>query len=179
MNKFGMLTLSVVVATSLAACGDNGEEFENETNGDAPEEGDDNTEVQEEEVNVDDMDDGADEGDGETEADEAWYEELPYNEFDLEAEYDHGEYEAEYEYEGGSPEVEIEDSRDGEDMELEGQAALDALSDILPEMDIDENSSDEEIQEAAIDAFNLDEDYSELEVEIEFNGDETEVEDES
>ncbi|QQK75462.1 hypothetical protein HUG15_07630 [Salicibibacter cibarius] len=185
MKKFGMLTLSAAVATSLAACGDNREEFEDETtNGDAPaDEGDDNTEVQEDEVTVDDdMDDGADEEeeDEDADADEAWYEDLTYDEFELEAEYSHGEYEAEYDYEGGNPEAEIEDTRNGEDIEMEGEEALEELAGILPEMDIDENSGDDDILDAAIDAFNLDEDYSELEVEAEFfDGGETEVEDES
>lgn len=187
MKKFGMITLSAVIATGLAACGENGEETTGEpANGDAPADAEeDDTEELENQVNVDDeMDESSNEDENEededADAEEDWYEDLPYDEFELEAEYSHGEYEAEYEYEGGNPEAEIEDTRDGEDIELEGEEALEELSAILPEMDVGENSGDDEVLEAAIDAFELDEDYSELEVEIEFLDDgETEVEDES
>ena len=63
---------------------------------------------------------------------------------------------------------------------MEGQEALDELSSILPEMNIEESSSEEEVQQAAVEAFSLDDNYDELEVDVEFpNDEETEVEQES
>lgn len=50
---------------------------------------------------------------------------------------------------------------------------------MLTQLDIDEQSTEDELIQASIDAFMLDETYSELEVEVEFfNDDEVEAEDE-
>jgi hypothetical protein len=50
---------------------------------------------------------------------------------------------------------------------------------MLTELDLDAESSEDEVLEQSIEAFNLEEDYDELEVEIEFlDDDEVEAEDE-
>ncbi|AXF56235.1 YusW family protein [Salicibibacter kimchii] len=109
-----------------------------------------------------------------------WFESLPYKEFELEVEYgDDVDYEADYEYEGGDPEAEIEDERKDKEIEISGDKALNELSHILPNIDIDENTSKDEGINVALDAFNLDSNYKELEIEIEFlDGKEMEIEDE-
>ncbi|SDJ02308.1 YusW family protein [Natribacillus halophilus] len=107
-----------------------------------------------------------------------WFESLPFKEFELDVEYDDdAEYDADYEHEGGAPEAEIEEERDGKEIEISGDEALNELSGILPNMDIDENTNREEIINAALDAFELDSNYKELEIDIEFlDGQEMEIE---
>lgn len=63
---------------------------------------------------------------------------------------------------------------------MEGQEALDQLSSILPDMNIDENTNEEEVQQAAVNDFSLEKNYEELEVDVEYpNHEEVEVEKES
>lgn len=179
MKKFGILTLSIVLATIVSACGNNGGNVEDGTSGDNPSGTNDDGIVEEEnEMNVSDGDeDVTDEG---ADTEESWFEALSFDEYEVKADYDHGEYEADFENESGDLDAEIEDSRNGVDIEMEGEEALEELSGILPEMNIDENSSEDEVLAATINAFELDENYSDLEVKIEFlNGGETEADDEA
>ncbi|QDI91924.1 hypothetical protein EPH95_12665 [Salicibibacter halophilus] len=165
MKKF-MIATGCVGAISLSAIGFSqfnasaGDDGQTTDGGEAP--------IQEEEPTV--------QTDGEK---DDWFESLPYKEFELDVEYGDREYEADYEYEGGAPEAEIEDERGDKETEISGDKALNELSEILPNMNIDENTSKEEVKQAALDAFDLDSDYKELEIEIEFlDGQELEIEEE-
>lgn len=170
-KKMGALTLTTAMLTGLAACGGGGENTDNEGTDMEEQNGDENS--------------GSGENDTEEQSEngsssENWYEDLDFQSIDVNADYADGEYQAEYEYNDGNPEADIDDSRGGEDIEMEGQEALDELSSILPEMNIEESSSEEEVQQAAVEAFSLDDNYDELEVDVEFpNDEETEVEQKS
>ncbi|WP_416147251.1 YusW family protein [Salipaludibacillus sp. HK11] len=107
-----------------------------------------------------------------------WYEELNFGTLKLAAEYEDGEYEVEYEYNEGEPEAEIEDTRDDEQVINEGEEALTELEEILPELELTNESTDEEIITEVVNVFELEEDYEELKVEIEFLEKQVEVEDE-
>ncbi|GAK08890.1 YusW family protein [Geomicrobium sp. JCM 19038] len=76
-----------------------------------------------------------------------------------------------YDYNDGEPQAVIEDNRYDEAGEIQGEEALDELATILPEMNIDDQATEEELIEEAIMAFELDEDYDEIEVEVEFFND--------
>ncbi|WP_280769553.1 YusW family protein [Salipaludibacillus daqingensis] len=108
---------------------------------------------------------------------EEWYEELNFETLDLNAEYEDGEYEVEYDYNDGEPEAEIEDTRGDKQEIKEGDEALDELEEMLPEIELTNESSDEEITAEVVNAFELDEVYEELKVRIKFFEKELEVED--
>lgn len=163
MKKFGVFTATVMMAVGVAACGtaeDNGmndniivNEGGNETEN-ADMNSEENT-TENNQINADD-------------SDSPWYENLTFYEFDLNVEYADGDYEVEYEYHDGNPKAEIEDTRDRGNIDIKGQEALDELENILPELDLTSESTDEEVFTAVINAFDLNDDYDELEVEIDF-----------
>ncbi|QQK77660.1 hypothetical protein HUG15_20115 [Salicibibacter cibarius] len=163
MKKF-MIATGCVAAISLSAFGFSQFNASAGDDGQAPKDSGE-TSVQEEETTV------------QTDGENDWFETLPFKEFELDVEYGDREYEADYEYEGGDPEAEIEDERGDEETKISGDEALNELSDILPNAGINENSNEEEVKQAALEAFDLDSDYNELEIEIEFlNGEELEIE---
>ncbi|UTR16052.1 YusW family protein [Salipaludibacillus sp. LMS25] len=100
-----------------------------------------------------------------------WYDNLDFYEFALDVAYSEGEYEVEYKYNDGHPEAEIEDSRAGSDVKMSGEEALNELGSILPELAVTADSSDDHVFEAVINAFELADNYEELEVEIDFFND--------
>ncbi|WP_233254384.1 YusW family protein [Salipaludibacillus keqinensis] len=190
MKKYGLSIGTAVLAIGLAACGtDDNNEAPNDTIGEADNAAENITNT---DNNSNDNNMNTNEGNNnennmntneETNAEDndasAWYEDLNFHEFELDVEYADGEYEVEYEYNDGNPEAEIEDSRAGADTEMEGQEALDELEGKLTQLDLTADSSEEEVFSAVIDAFDLEEDYDELEVELEFFDDgELEAEDE-
>ncbi|PRO65644.1 YusW family protein [Alkalicoccus urumqiensis] len=180
MKKYMLLT-SVVF---LGACGsENVEPVENEGT-------EDTTEVQEddvttsEEVNPEEENEALEDSEQPLEEEETdtqdWFEDLDFDEVQVEAEYEDGSYDADYEYNGGEPEAEIEDSRGGESIDLSGQDALDEMQLVLPELDVTPETSEEELQQAVLEAFGLEDDYQELDIDIEFRDDEElEMEDEA
>lgn len=177
MKKYGLVGLTTAMALTLAACG-NGEE-DTSTNGEETtnEASENNTTDDPTNSDTDQDQDEGTETNEDTES--AWYEDLNFAEFELEAEYDNEEYDVQYDYNNGQPQAEIEDTRDGAQVQLEGEEALAELEPILSQLDIDAQSTEDELIQASIDAFMLDETYNELEVEVEFfNDDEVEAEDE-
>ncbi|TMW70128.1 YusW family protein [Alteribacter natronophilus] len=182
MKKFGLSIATIALGAVITGCGtDDGDQ----NTDDQTDTGDTDNDVTESEDYDDEGADTADvdETDSDTEEEQtedgAWYEELAFYDFELEVEYGHGEYEVEYEYNDGNPEAEIEDTRDGQETEMEGQEALDHLEPIFTSLDLTEDMSDDDMRDAVLEEFDLEDDYEEFELEVEFfeNG-ETEIEDE-
>lgn len=162
MKKFKLAAFSSATALLLAACGGGAEETE------AP--GDD--ENQETEESGQDETAQSDNGG-------SWYEDLEIDEYDLDADYGDSQYEVDYDYNDGSPEAEIEDSRDGESTTMEGEEALNELENILPSMNVTADSTEGELLDESLQAFELEEDYEEIDIDVEFKNDnELETEDE-
>ncbi|MBM7096711.1 MULTISPECIES: YusW family protein [Alteribacter] len=167
MKKFGLSIGTLALTFSLAACGD-AEEQQDDTATD------DNGEVEqhEEDESDDELgledDEEADDGELADEASDAWYEDLNFIDFQLDAQYEEGDYSVEYNYNEGTPEATIEDARTEEELTLEGDEALNELEQILPELDLTVDMSEEEIREATAEAFELDETYEELQVDVQF-----------
>ncbi|RNA66287.1 YusW family protein [Alteribacter keqinensis] len=179
--KIGLSLATIVLSIGLVACGA-AEDDQMDDNGTADENGTDDADMgddgMDDDMDDDMNDDGAsdDAGDGGT---GDWYKDLTFYDFELDVEYSDGTYEADYEYNDGNPEAEIEDTRGGEDIEMSGQEALDEMEGPLTSLDVSSDMSEDELREAVIDAFNLDEGYDEFELEIDFfDEDDVEVEDE-
>ena len=93
--------------------------------------------------------------------------ELDYDEFELEVDYGpDAEYEVEIEQDNNRIEAEVEDELNDE--YLEGQNAFDNIYPKVKKLTIDQNTSKEEAIEQVLDAFDLDADYTEIEIEITF-----------
>ncbi|WP_096438375.1 YusW family protein [Alteribacter populi] len=167
MKQFGLAFTAACLAFIIVGCGtaeDNDDlgTIDDPDTGDINQEDDDTTE-----------DDMAEEGAGN------WYQELTFKDFELDVEYNHGDYEVEYEYNNGNPEAEIDDTRQGETISMEGQEALEELESPLTSLEITSDMNHEEVIDATIEAFDLEEDYLEFEIEVEYFDDtEAEVEDE-
>ncbi|WP_026688523.1 YusW family protein [Alteribacter aurantiacus] len=175
MKKFALSLTTIALAIGLVACGTADDNMDdNGTTGDNGSDDMDDDLGEDDELDNDDMDDEA----GDNGSDD-WYEDLAFYDFELEVEYSDGSYEAEYEYNDGYPEAEIEDTRADVNIEMSGQEALDEMEGPLTSLDISSDMSDDEIRDAVMDAFSLDEGYEEFEVEIDFfDEDDVEVEDE-
>src|SRR5699024_8705683 len=94
--------------------------------------------------------------------------ELNIEEIEIEVEYaGNEEYEAEIELKSdGTYTSELEDNLNNE--YLKGQEAFDKLYPMVKELDLDPDSSKEEVFDQVLKAFDLDSNYEELEVEIDF-----------
>lgn len=162
MKKFSLTAFTSAAVLVLAACGGGEEDTE------AP------ADEQNEGTQDDTQDDTAQDDNG-----GSWYEDLEIDEYDLDADYGDGQYEVDYDYNDGSPEAEIEDSRDGESTTMEGEEALNELENILPSMNVTADSAEGELLDESLQAFELEEDYEDIDIDVEFkNDDELETEDE-
>ena len=91
-----------------------------------------------------------------------------FREFDLEAVYENNkEYEASYESEQDGVEASIEDNLKNE--RIKGNEAVDRLDPILKKLDIDANTSEEDVISKVVSAFDLDDNYKAINVDITFN----------
>lgn len=94
--------------------------------------------------------------------------ELDYEEFELELDYGQdSEYEVEIEQDNNQIKAEVEDELNGE--YLEGQDAFDNIYPKVKKLTIDQNTSKKEAIEQVLDVFDLDTNYTEIEIEITFN----------
>lgn len=93
---------------------------------------------------------------------------IAIEEIEIEVEYaDHKEYEAEIERDSHSDdgyEAELED--DLNDEYLKGQDAFDKIYPMVKKLDIDENTSKDDAIKQVLEAFDLPDDYEEIEIEI-------------
>lgn len=93
--------------------------------------------------------------------------ELDYDEFELEVDYGpDSEYEVEIEKDNNRIESEVEDELNGE--YLEGQDAFDNIYPKVKKLTIDQSTNKEEAIEQVLEAFDLNTDYTEIEIEITF-----------
>ncbi|SIS38348.1 YusW family protein [Salimicrobium flavidum] len=107
-----------------------------------------------------------------------WYDQLNFRELSISVAYGEQErYEVEYAYNQGNASAEIKDTRDDESRELEGEQALKELEVMLSGLDVDSSMSEEEVANEILEAFELDDDYEELEVEVEIKDSPSETED--
>ncbi|GAK12318.1 YusW family protein [Geomicrobium sp. JCM 19039] len=160
MKKYNMASLSILIALGLVGCG-----------------GTDDGTVENEQPPMEESTPTEDEGMAGDETTGGWHESLSFEEFQLDVEYKSEEYEVDYDYNNGNPEAEIQDTRGGSNIQVAGDEALDQLASILPELDIDEQTSPDELVQAVVEAFDLDETYDELDVDVEFfNNEEIEAE---
>jgi len=138
----------------------NANETEQGTTTEEEQTGDDNTDGA---VNSDDMRQKMDE--------------LDYNEFELEVEYDNNEeYEAEIEQKEGMIKAELEDEINGED--LKDEEAFDKIYPFVKQLTIEKDTDKEDVIAEVLDVFNLDDNYKKFELEITFSdGVEMEFED--
>ena len=92
----------------------------------------------------------------------------PFREFDLEVKYDNlKEYEASYDNDNNGVEASIEDDLKNE--RVKGNDAVDRLDPIFKKLDIDANTSKDDVISKVIAAFGLDENYQAIDVDITFN----------
>jgi hypothetical protein len=91
-----------------------------------------------------------------------------FREFDIEVKYDKNkEYEASYENDNEGVEASIEDDLKNE--RVKGNDAVDRLDPIFKKLDIDANTSQEDVLSKVVSAFELDNNYQEIDVDITFN----------
>lgn len=91
----------------------------------------------------------------------------PFNEFSLEVKYaDNKEYEADYEYENNIIDASIED--DLNNKRVTGDEAVKQLHDILKSLDINAQTSEEDVISKVISSFDLSDNYQEIDVDITF-----------
>lgn len=91
-----------------------------------------------------------------------------FREFDIEVKYDNNkEYEASYENDNEGVEASIEDDLKNE--RVKGNDAVDRLDPIFKKLDIDANTSQEDVLSKVVSAFELDNNYQGIDVDITFN----------
>jgi len=94
--------------------------------------------------------------------------ELDYSDFELEVDYDPDqEYEAEIEQKEGNVKADLEDEINGED--LNGQEAFDKIYPLVEQLTISKDTEKEDAIAEVLEVFDLDDDYSKLELEITFS----------
>lgn len=179
MKKQWKVVLAALFIVVLAACGTSDEETNEATDTN-----------KEEEIDIDEneTDDGTEQSDPveEEATDDATEEDdknekmkqLDFAEFELEVEYnDDQEYEAEIEKNSsGEYKSELEDELTNQ--HLKGDEAFDHIYPILEKVSIQQDATQEEVIKEVLEAFDLDSDYDEFEVEITFHdGTELEYED--
>lgn len=194
MKKVLQLSLTLMLVGFLAACGsndNNNKQPENNTpnNTVVDQNGVDNNTINNEEVNEsnlnknDETNNGVNSNESVDSSDELDMNEqmskLSFAEIEVEVDYgDDKEYEAEVEKKAtGDYEAEIEDELTNTN--LKGEEAFNHLYPILEKLNITKDSAKEEVINEVLSAFDLEENYQEIEIEITFHdGTELEVEDE-
>lgn len=91
-----------------------------------------------------------------------------FREFDLEVKYENNkDYEVSYENDNDGVEASIEDDRNNE--RVNGNDAVDRLDPIFKKLDIDSNTSQDDVISKVISAFELDDNYQAVDIDISFN----------
>lgn len=92
---------------------------------------------------------------------------IPFNEFSLEVKYPNNqEYEADYDYENNNVDASIED--DVKNARVTGNDAAKQLGDILKSLDIDAQTSENDVITKVISAFGVSDNYQAIDVDITF-----------
>ncbi|OCA90145.1 hypothetical protein F7984_03920 [Pradoshia sp. D12] len=91
-----------------------------------------------------------------------------FRDFDLEVKYENNkDYEVSYENDNDGVEASIEDDRNNE--RVNGNDAVDRLNPIFKKLDIDSNTSQDDVISKVISAFELDDNYQAIDIDISFN----------
>lgn len=160
MKKIGVAFLCIAFILALGACGstnNNSDSNNNQPVSEGMEDNNSNSETNDDEK-------------------EEKMKDIGMTEFELEVEYADGEYEAEIEKSSsGAYEAELEDELDNNN--LKGDEAFNHIYDLVKNVDINPDSNENEVYEEFLNAFDLEDDYDEIEVEITFDdGSEVEYE---
>ena len=95
---------------------------------------------------------------------------FPFTYFELDVDYANDiSYNAEYANDGNNIAAEFEDEKNNVD--TNGDQAYNSIRPSLEKLTFDENSSDEDVRKEVIQAFGLDENYTEFELEVKFQND--------
>lgn len=162
MRKIFLLPAALLLAFGLSACGDN-------STNEAPVPDvitDEDTATPEKDPSGDADRTTQEEGEGDM---QKKMDDLAYNEFELEVEYrdTNGEYETELKKrEDGSIKAKLDDTLN--DVQKEGNDAFKDIYPIIKGLSIDQDTSKEDAIKQALEAFDLPEDYTEVELEIDF-----------
>jgi len=89
-------------------------------------------------------------------------------EFELEVDYSKGQYEVDYKNYYGMIQAEIEDERNQNSTKIQEAAALKQLEKILPELDIEKDTSKQDAISRTLTAFKLADNFKEFDLEIRF-----------
>lgn len=170
VKKLGIAVLSISFVLLLGACGSTDNNSDSNNNQPVSEGMEDNNENLNSEAN--DQNEEAKQGDEKTEK----MNDIGISEFELEVEYTNGEYEAEIEKSSsGEYEAELEDELDNNN--LKGDEAFNHIYDLVKKVDVNSDSSEKEVYDEFLNAFDLTDDYDEIEIEITFeDGSELEYE---
>lgn len=177
MKKISILLSMFALSLLLVACGSTSEKPSDDTTGQQQESNhNDQTTDSKGEVENDKTEDGKTEDSKATDAERnsdsdevSLMKKLAYKEFELEVEYNDGkEYEAKLELKHDDRvKAKIEDELNNH--EIEGSQAFDELYPIVESTTIEQGTSKEEAIKQVLDAFSLDENYKDFELEIDFH----------
>ena len=158
MKRLSLILCMFVLTIFVAGCNNNDDEQKNQTN--------DNQATENNNMNDTTSNDTATNNNTNNNAtNESPY---PFKEFDLEVKYDNlKEYEASYENDSEGVDASIEDDLKNE--RVKGKDAVDRLDPIFKKLDIDASTSKDEVISKVVSAFELDEKYQSIGVDITFN----------
>ncbi|MCR1834787.1 YusW family protein [Oceanobacillus caeni] len=170
MKRILFLASIFILALTLVACGGNN----NDNNDTTTNQGADVTNNENQDTNEaddkagNDTNDTATNNNNGTEDMRAKMDELNYDDFELSVKYDGDkEYEASLEKnQDGSVEADLEDEINGVD--IHGQEAFDEVYPKVKELTIEQNTNKDDAIQQALDAFSLESNYKEIELEIKF-----------
>lgn len=170
VKKLGIAVLSISFVLLLGACGSTDNNSDSNNNQPVSEGMEDNNEN----VNSEANNQNEEALHGDEKADKM--NDIGMSEFELEVEYTNGEYEAEIEKSSsGEYEAELEDELDNNN--LKGDEAFNHIYDLVKKVDVNSDSSEKEVYDEFLNAFDLTDDYDEIEIEITFeDGSELEYE---
>lgn len=175
-----MSITAVVLALVLAACGASGDNNINDnknnnvTNGEQQEQADTNNNNEANDNNENNANDEATNDDGanndrpdiEKTMQDRW-DELPYTNFYLHVTYDDSEYLLDLTYRNEIVNILLKD--DENDVHVRGRDAFDKVHPFFKELTLDENADDTEAVDEILETFDLNDDYADFELEVEFD----------
>jgi hypothetical protein len=184
MKKIISLFIVLLLSLALAACGDDDEVTEEPQDDPAPSE-DAETDQNEAEMDENTEDDST-AGDATEDANQTGDDgdsnlntNYIFTSFDLEAdiEPDDDAVDVDYEEDQDDNETEASYRHTGQDIDLQGNEAMDTLDGIFTGFNFDENTPSEDVLSEVMEAFNIPEDAAKVELDIDFaNGTEIEYE---
>lgn len=179
MKKFTVALLSISFILILGACGSSNNNTDSNDNQPISEGMENNYNNDNEEDNVSSETNNDENNTGNINEKTEKMNEIGIAEFELEVEYAEGEYEAEIEKSSSDAyEAELEDELNNNN--LKGDDAFNHIYDLVKNVDVNPDSNQAEVFEEFLNAFDLEDNYEEIEVEITFDdGSELEYEEEN